>query len=235
LDARSELRHELKFTSDESAYSELVMMLRLDRAGVRTLHPRRRVQSLYLDTTFQRSLEDNMAGLGAREKVRLRWYGEDGTSVLAVLERKRRENSLGWKETQALSQPIQIAGAQRRSFMRELERRCDERWRRHVLHGLEPVQWISYEREYFTSADRRVRLTLDRRLRCADQRPLSRLTDAPRSPAPRVLVLELKCAPEHLASASDLAGRISIPLGRCSKYVLACDPGHGPLPSILAL
>jgi len=238
LDERSEhpgLRHELKFACDEEAYGELRMTLRLDRAGIRTLHPPRRVHSLYLDTTFQRALEDNLAGLSARDKVRLRWYGEERENVRGTLEHKRRENTLGWKETLALAQPIQVAGAQRRRFMQELERRCDERWRRHVLHGLEPMQWISYRREYFTSADRRVRLTVDRELRCADQQPLFRLSDQLRTPAPRLLVLEVKCEPGDLELASDLVGRIRIPLGRCSKYVLACDPGHGPLPSFLAV
>lgn len=235
MDARSEragLRHELKLASDEAAYPELRMALRLDRAGIRALHPPRRVQSLYLDTAFQRALEENLAGLSVREKVRLRWYGGDTARVRGVLERKCRENSLGWKETLPLEEPVEVAGAERRRFVAELARRCRADWRER-LHGLEPAQWIGYTREYLTSADRRVRITLDRELRCADQRPLARLSDAERTRTPRVLVLELKCAPEDLDRARDIVGRLPLPLGRCSKFVLASDPGHGPLPSVL--
>ena len=74
------------------------MALRLDRAGIRTLYPERLVQSLYLDTTHGRALEENLSGLSRREKLRLRWYGPRSDTVAAVLERKCRENSLGWKE-----------------------------------------------------------------------------------------------------------------------------------------
>ena len=152
-----------------------------------------------------------------------------------MLERKCRENTLGWKETLAIQEPLEVRGAERGRFMAELARRCDARWRHVLLRGLEPMQWISYLREYHASADGRVRLTLDRGLRFSDQRLLARLSDTWRSFAPRVLVLEVKCAPEDLAAAREIVGRLWIPLGRCSKYVLACEPDQGPLPSFLAV
>jgi hypothetical protein len=227
---RPGLRHELKLVCDEAAYAEVRMALRLERAGVRTLHPPRRVQSLYLDTPFQRALEDNLAGLSEREKLRVRWYGAADLAVQAVLERKCRENSLGWKECVPLGGPMDVAGQPRRAFVRALERRVDARWRQH-LAGHEPAQWVSYLREYFETADRRVRLTLDRELAFADQRPLPRLDPSRRTGAPRLLVLELKCAPGDLDRARDLIGRLPLMLGRCSKFVLAAVPGSGPLPS----
>jgi hypothetical protein len=233
LDARSErpdARHELKLVGDEAALAEVRMALRLDRAGIRTLFPPRVVQSVYLDTPFQRSLEENVAGLSSREKVRLRWYGEASERVEGVLERKCRENSLGWKECVPLGGPMDVAGQPRRPFVRALERRVDARWRQH-LAGHEPAQWVSYLREYFETADRRVRLTLDRELAFADQRPLPRLDPSRRTGAPRLLVLELKCAPGDLDRARDLIGRLPLMLGRCSKFVLAAVPGSGPLPS----
>ena len=232
---RADLRHELKFACDEAASAELRMWLRLDRSGIRRLFPARRVQSLYLDTTYQRALADNLAGLSAREKLRFRWYGDDSRLVPGTLEYKRRENALGWKETLAVAEPIAIEGAERRRFVAELARRLDQRWRERVLAGFEPAQWVSYRREYFTSADRRVRLTLDTQLRFSDQRVRARLSDAARTPAPRYLVLELKCAPADLEAAHDIASRLPLPLGRCSKYVLAHDAADGPLPSIWAV
>ena len=227
---RPGLRHELKLACDAEAYPELRMALRLDRAGIRTLHPPRRVQSLYLDTTFARALEDNLAGLSEREKVRLRWYGEDSGSVQAVLEQKRRENALGWKESTPVPGALALAGRERRAFVADLARRLDPSWRA-LLAGLEPAQWVRYRREYFTSADRRVRLTLDRELEFFDQRPLARLSDASPTPAPRVLVLELKCAPADLDLARDVVSRLRIPPGRCSKFALAAARASGPLPS----
>lgn len=232
MGARSEpeRRHELKLVSDEAGYPELRMALRLDRAGIRTLFAPRLVQSLYLDTSYGRALEENLAGLSAREKLRLRWYGAEGHALDGALERKCRENNLGWKESLPVAGVLAVAGQERRRFVDELARRADPRWRAR-LAALEPVQWVRYRREYFTSADRRVRLTLDRELRFSDQRRLARLSDAERTPAPRILVLELKCAPVDLDAARELAGRLPIPLGRCSKFVLAAAPEGGPLPS----
>lgn len=227
---RGDLRHELKLVSDEASYPELRMALRLERSAIRTLHPARLVQSLYLDTPFQRALEENLAGLSVREKVRLRWYGAETGVVRCRLERKCRENSLGWKETRPLEAPLRLGGEERRTLMDELARRVDPRWRA-LLAGLEPAQWVRYLREYFTSADRRVRLTLDRELAFFDQRRLARLADTERTPSPRVLVLELKCAPADLDAAREIIARLPIPLGRCSKFVLAASALSGPLPS----
>lgn len=230
-DERSELRHELKFVADEAFAAHLRMALRLDRSGIRPLFVPRRVQSLYLDTTYQRSLIDNLAGLSEREKLRFRWYGDSSELVRGTLERKRRENTLGWKHTCAVDEPLAVEGAERRRFTAELARRLAGRWRERVLAGLEPAQWVSYQREYYTSADRRVRLTLDTDLFFSDQRFRGRLSGAARSPMPRYVVLELKCAPEDLDAAHDIASRLPIPIGRCSKYALAHDAAHGPLPS----
>ena len=232
MDSRSEreLRHELKLVSDEEAYPEVRMALRLDRAGIRPLHPPRLVQSVYLDTCAARALEDNLAGLSVRDKLRVRWYGEEQERVEAVLERKCRENSLGWKENLRLG-ALAEAGQERRAFVRALARAADPRWRA-LLAPLEPAQWVRYRREYYTSADLRVRLTLDRELFFSDQRRLARLSDAERSPSPRVLVLELKCAPGDLARAQEILARLPIPLGRCSKFVLAAVPSSGPIPSL---
>jgi hypothetical protein len=233
LGARSdtpELRHELKFVAAEALQAELAMALRLHPAGVRALHAPRTVQSLYLDTHEGRALQENLAGLSARRKLRFRWYGEGGARVRGTLEKKCRENSLGWKESVAVPGEVVVRGAERRAFVAALARALDPAWK-DALAPLGPAQWVRYRREYFTTADRRVRLTLDRALACFDQRLLARLDDSAPTPVQRVLVLELKCLPEHLDLARALTARLPIPLGRCSKFVFASEPGQGPLVS----
>jgi VTC domain len=228
---RPGLRHELKFACEDEAYPRLRMALRLARSGVRPLHPPRVVQSLYLDTSHGRALAENLAGASEREKLRLRWYGVEGERVAGVLERKCRENSLGWKESVRLGELL-VRGAERRRFVAELARLAGGIWAER-LAGLEPAQWVRYRREYLTTADGRVRVTIDRQLFCADQRLRARLADTAPTPALRLLVLELKCAPEHLAEARELAASLPVTLGRCSKFVLASERPGGPLPSTL--
>ena len=234
MDTRSDLpdlRHELKFVAGEESYAELLMALRLDRSGVRTLHPPRVVQSLYLDTHAGRALQENLAGLSERKKLRLRWYGADATRVRGTLEKKCRENSLGWKESVRLPGEFAVRGVERRAFVAALARPLDPAWK-DELGPLGPVQWVRYRREYLATADRRVRLTIDRGLAFFDQRLRARLDDSAPSAPPRVLVLELKCEPAQLERARELAANLPIQLGRCSKFVLASEPGHGPLVSL---
>jgi hypothetical protein len=93
------------------------------------------------------------------------------------------------------------------------------------------VQWVRYRREYLVSADRRVRVTLDRDLAFFDQRLRARLSGTRPTPVPRLLVIELKCAPEDLEHARGIVARLPVPVGRCSKFVLAAVSEGGPPPS----
>lgn len=207
------------------------MALHLQREGIGVLHPSRRVHSLYLDTVFGRSVEENLAGISRREKLRFRWYGDDCDTVRGVLERKVRENTLGWKRSIPLEEPLPVEGTRRREFVERLAAAVPEAWRHRLRHGLEPAQWISYLRDYLATADGGVRVTVDRELRAYDQRIRVRLSRAQPSPLPRILVVELKCAPEALEEARQIANRLALRVDRCSKFALASDSTHGPFPS----
>jgi len=230
---RPDLRYEFKLAAQGTSYERLRMALRLLPEGLRTLWPTRVVQSVYLDTTFGRALEENLAGISHREKIRFRWYGEATTDVTGVLERKVRENALGWKDVQPLAEPVDVQGVERRAFVARLADQAPGAWAQVLRHGLEPVQWIRYRRDYLTTACGRVRVTLDRELAAADQRGLARLSFARRSPLPRLAVLELKCAPDDHDVARGIADRLTLPIDRCSKFVLASDLTHGPAVSLV--
>jgi hypothetical protein len=46
-------------------------------------------------------------------------------------------------------------------------------------------------------------------------------------------VLELKCAPAGLEDARAIVEQVPLRVDRCSKFVLASDPSHGPRESLL--
>jgi len=234
-EARETLRYELKFVCQESALERVRTVLRLHPAGIRKLHPTRTVQSIYLDTPFGRALDENRAGVSRRDKLRFRWYGEDSELVRGALEHKFRENQLGWKEVAPVAAPVQVQGARRMEFVRELACHVPDRWRGLLEHGLEPVQWIVYRRDYLVTADGRVRITLDRALRTFDQRLRSRLSRTVPTRVPHLLVIELKVHPRDHELARQIVERFPIPIDRCSKFVLASDPVSGPHPSIFPI
>ncbi|HED64681.1 MAG TPA: VTC domain-containing protein [Planctomycetes bacterium] len=224
---RDPVRHELKLCCSASSLPRIRMALSLHPLAPRRLFPPRRVQSVYLDTLAGRAVEENLAGVSHREKVRLRWYGHETRGVRATLERKVRENTLGWKELAPLGTPIDVGGVSRRAFLRKLRAALPDAVRIGLEPDLEPVQWIRYEREYLATAGRRVRITLDRDLEAFDQRGRARLIDRAPTVIPRILVVELKCAPEDLDEARAIANALPVPVDRSSKFVLASRPWLG--------
>jgi len=233
-DAPQSQRYEFKLVCQEAAYARLRMELRLHGAGMRTLYPTRIVQSIYFDTTFGRAVQENLAGISRRTKLRFRWYGADAEAVEGVFERKLRENTLGSKDVVPVEGRIRVEGAERRAFLRAVAAGLPAGARARLLQGHEPAQWIRYRRDYLTTADGKVRVTLDRDLRAFDQRLRRRLSSRFPTATPRLLVIEAKCTVDAYDEARRLVSSLSIPVDRCSKFVLASDRVSGPHASIMS-
>ena len=224
----AEPRYELKMSCEERAYPLVLAQLRLHHAGIRTLYPSRLVQSVYLDTHDSRALSDNLAGISERHKLRLRWYGPDTRQVHGTLERKNRENMLGTKDTLELAEPIDVEGTTRLDFARRLRQLATPEWRRLLEGDMEPALWVAYDRDYLTTADHVVRVTVDRSLRFADQRYRVRLSPDRPTPTPRLLVVEFKAPLSARERLEELVQEMPMRVDRCSKFVLGTSPLHGP-------
>jgi hypothetical protein len=221
-------RYEMKMVCRAEDYGRVKAFLDLDPAGLHTLYPLRRVQSVYLDTPGGEALEDNLAGISHREKVRFRWYGEGAGTVQGRIECKVRENMLGWKHALAIEHPVCVEGADRYDFVEKLRDAADPPWRARLAGPLEPVQWISYSREYLGSADGRLRITVDRDLKAFDQRGHLNLTAQFETPVPAIVVIEVKCAAAQYDAARQLINRLPFFVDKCSKFVTASMPDAGP-------
>jgi len=230
---REGVRHEIKMVCEERAHAWVLTALRSYHGALRTMYPERRVQSIYLDTPDGRSLEENLAGISRRSKIRFRWYGDEADLVRGRLEMKERENTLGWKHTAEIDGHVAVEGCDRVSFMQVLSNRAPAPWRLRLQSGLEVVQWIAYTRQYLATADGTVRVTLDRELRTADQRYRFDISMGCPSVVPRILVVEAKCSPEHYQRAEEMINSLPLVVDKCSKFVIASGPRHGPLVSMV--
>ena len=226
---RPDLRYEIKMVARAAVYPRLRMFLRLDRAMIRTLYPPRVVQSVYFDTDADKALEENMAGISHREKIRFRWYGDARTDVRGTLERKVRENTFGWKDLLPIDATLAVEGQTRRAFARSIHAHLTDEWLDMRDLGLLPVQWIRYEREYYRSG--KVRITVDRDLRTWDQRYRTHLSARFPTPTPDVVIVELKAAQEDYAELQELSMRFPMFVDKCSKFVYASTPDDGAIPS----
>lgn len=220
-------RWEVKMVCEEVALPRVLAELRLHPLGLSTLHPDRIVQSIYLDTHEGDALSDNLAGISRRVKFRLRWYGPEVQSAVLTLERKRRQNQCGDKSQVQLPRPTVLAGAFRPDFMRAIIKQVPGAWQEAIV-GLEPVQWIRYQRSYFTSGDRRIRITVDQALRATDLRNTMHLRFGWHTPLNPMLILECKADVANSEAVEEFVSSFPLRMDKCSKFVMASDPTHGP-------
>lgn len=221
------MRYEVKLVGAEHDLGRVRADLSLRPAALRPLHAPRVVQSIYFDTPEGRAVDENLAGISKRTKLRLRWYGEASTGVMAQVECKRRESGLGSKDVHALPDAIDVAGRSRHAFVRELRGRLPDSLRE-ALNGHEPVQWIRYRREYLGSHDRGLRVTIDRELQTFDQRAAIRLQCRFATALPALLIVELKADERDRDAIEQCVQGIALPPSKCSKFVLASSPDEAP-------
>lgn len=231
--AERELRYEIKMVAQGAARRQFEAHMRLDPAGIRSLYPDRRVQSIYFDDLWQTALEENLAGISHREKIRFRWYGEDARGVRGRLERKVRHNLLGWKDTAEIDKAIDVEGSERHALANAIFEGLEEDWPEAKNRALMPVQWISYARSYWTTADKRIRITIDRDLRTYDLRHRRVITSKFLTRTPEVTIVEAKAAEDAFDELQLLIKGFPLVVDKCSKFVIASSPGEAPGISIL--
>lgn len=216
-------RHELKHRLTQAEADALARRLRLvlprdPNSGERGY----RVTSLYFDDPYDRALTEKLEGIGRREKLRLRRYGDDFERIR--LERKSKVADLGTKERVELTReqaraviagdPDVLLGSER-PFARELA--LTMRVRR-----LRPSVVVAYDRTAFACAPGNVRVTLDARLRASrDERSFLAVDPLMVPVDPGFVTLEVKWdrfLPDFVAASLQLAGRRH---GAHSKYA-AC-------------
>jgi hypothetical protein len=109
IDADFDLRYEVKLVCDQHRLAQARSWIRLHPAGFVVAYPPRRVNSVYLDTLHLSSLNDNLKGLNVRQKLRLRWYGDEVADIQPLLELKQKHNMLGLKRQRLLPCTIDLA------------------------------------------------------------------------------------------------------------------------------
>lgn len=223
---REQPRYEIKYLFRCDAYETLLFLIRSQGPGFFRPFPSRIVQSIYLDTENCRSAAENIAGQSGRRKLRFRWYGGDSSAAAGALELKRRDNFLVVKERARVDGPVLLRGQTRPALSRALRAAAPPAFRAHIDEGLEPSQWIRYEREYFATRDGHVRVTVDRRIQSWDLRDAYVISDRAPTPLAENVVVECKALPEHHDELQDVAATLPGSKTRCSKYVMACLPGH---------
>ena len=105
----SERRYEIKMAIDDSSLAEVCMWLRLHPQNFSQHYSQRRVNNIYFDSPDLLNVDENLAGLSERRKLRLRWYGNTSYVKQGNGEIKCKERNLGWKITRPMGRCLRLS------------------------------------------------------------------------------------------------------------------------------
>ncbi len=211
-------RYETKIVCPAAWLPSVHAVVRLHPEGFRVAFPPRRVNSIYLDTFDADSVRENLAGVGERDKLRWRWYGADGMAR-SQLELKRKRGLAGWKEVCLIDAPFDLENRTWSEAFAFLRRHASDPFRVWLKRASCATLINHYEREYYVSWDRQLRLTIDTRQAVYDQRFASHPNLRYPAPAPGTVVVEIKADVRLAGRLSEAINAFPFRPDRNSKYV----------------
>lgn len=213
-------RYERKFVCNNSYRGQLKVLVRQNKAAFKSAYPSRQINNIYFDTPGLDCYFDNLFGVGKRWKARIRWYGELFQDIMhPVLEIKIKHGLVGTKRSWVLkpisfSEGFNSIGVIRNTL---LVSDLPEDVRSKIL-SMQPVLVNNYQREYFVSADKKFRLTLDSDLAFRDFRMFKKNGNQIYK-EPEKRVVELKYAEEFDSEAGLISNSFPFRLNKNSKFV----------------
>ncbi len=166
--------------------------------------PPRQVNNIYFDTEDYQLQQAHIQGTHQRIKLRQRWYHATWSLSDSQIEIKAKSGNLGTKAIYPISTDADLSTISWKQLM-QINQNSFPQNHHQIFGNTHPVLINSYQREYFKSADRSIRITLDTDLRslCQTFGPRPNLTKP--TPMHNVCVVEIKAdAAYHLEIASVL-------------------------------
>ena len=214
-------RLEIKFAAYESEYRTLKQWLHLNAAAFRVPYPSRWVNNVYFDTYDYMAFEENLSGASDRTKVRYRWYGKSMNLDHGVLEIKQKRNYFGWKLRFAVEDSPYEDGDTWRQIKDKISSQISADGRCWLSFNPFPIMRNQYRRDYFLSADSKIRATVDTHQAVWDQRIKPSPNTHAKANLPRTLVVEFKFDRIDRQKASEILRGIPLRVSRHSKYMNA--------------
>ena len=217
-DIFNQLRYELKMVSDAQSLSKIKQWVRLHPAGFKVAYPARCVNNIYFDTFGNDSFLDHVNGVNRRRKLRFRWYGSSFEEVQGHLEVKQKINRLGGKLNLPVEKSFSLLSTDWKSicaiFFEETNGVIRE-----MLSVSKPVLINRYDRDYFVTADKRIRLTLDYKHTVYDQRFLTIPNLKYKQPVLDKVIIEVKTDVKNSDDLADILSRFPLRITQNSKFL----------------
>ena len=168
MNAAIKPRHEWKYVVSRMEYLAIRQRIRTlmqsdPHAGPDGTY---RIRSVYFDDPDDHALWEKLDGVRVREKFRIRWYNDDVSYI--ALEKKRKVDSLGYKESArlSLSEACAITESREIEWLRDrAETVCRDLYSAMTCRGLRARVAVSYRREPYIYRAGNVRVTFDSEIR----------------------------------------------------------------------
>ncbi len=220
-------RHEIKCVIPEIDYERVLHAIAVHPASFRKAHATREIHTLYFDTHDYSTYRQNLSGTSSRIKVRYRWYGDSLTPDVGQLEIKCKRNRINWKEQFPVFQAPYSPHGSWSEIIGNLLRQIPMKGKMWIYEHPQPMMINRYQRQYFISADRQYRATIDSQLQSFDQRykPFPNIHHAIN--LPRTIILEIKCPRSEFQATSRILAHLPFRVSRHSKYMTGLKAAQG--------
>ena len=206
-------RSEIKFVGDHSSFDSVFCWLQLSQYGFYKEFPDRKVNSIYFDSIDYSAFIDNLIGLSARSKLRIRWYGDFSEQVRFELKRKR--NSFGWKIIENIDMNSEALSMNVLNLKNNIRNYLSDQNKYFIDIFSEPSLKVQYDRQYFISLDGNVRVTIDTNQSFTEMN--SKL--ASKKILNDMFIVEFKFGKKAHHLASDIISTFPLRQSKNSKYV----------------
>jgi hypothetical protein len=161
-------RYELKLVFDGLSSGAVRSLIRGHSYLFKEVYPPRQVNNIYFDSADLKLRDIHIQGAFQRYKIRLRWYHDIWSFAGSQLEIKSKTGPLGLKVSFPISQEIDLGNHSWSEILNMIKSGLDPEGQ-NLIGGTHPVLINRYQREYYQSADRLIRITLDTKLQALDQ------------------------------------------------------------------
>ena len=212
-------RYERKFVLSELTSQEIERIIRCHPANFKEIFYERTINNIYFDSLDLKNYHDHLSGSADRFKIRIRWYGKIfGEIKNPVIEIKAKKNELGKKT----SFPIKNFVLDEKFSLEYIQKIFSQSnvpfWLSEELKLYMPVILNSYKRKYFSSNDKRYRLTIDKEVKFYEIRSRNNLFFRKYKDVDNIII-ELKYQLKDFEKAKEITEHFPFRLGAYSKYV----------------
>jgi len=177
-------------------------------------YPKRRVNSIYFDSSNYSSIRQNLDGVSNKKKIRVRWYGEENKLIKPLLEIKSKKGSETKKENYNINELNDLKFPNFKNLEIIKSAINNKIKTKKIIY---PVLTTHYDRQYFISSNGKIRATVDYNLKSIFLKNQSQL-DIKKN-FPFVSILEFKYATKLDKYVRQNLKEITLRLSKNSKFI----------------